>query len=1728
MRISIVLEALTADFQTDMKRAEKSLEKSVREIEKTAKQVGVAVGAALASAVTALGALGVQAINSADKLYDASQRTGVMVKALSQLKYAAEQSGTSFEAVEKGLQKLAREADSGGKNLARIGVSATDAAGRMRPMDEILLDVSERFAGMGNATEKVAAAQAIFGKASAALIPMLSEGKAGLQAFAQEADRLGVTVSDKAAKAAAEFNDNLDKLKSSAVGLGNDIAAELLPALLDVTNAAVEFVKQIREDGTLAAWIQGIKDAAKYIDELAVFIATRLVAGALVSLISALATATTGFGLAAGAANVFKLALALAGGPVGIIVTAVAMLAVGLYSLESPADRAARAIEDYKGVLAGIDGMAKVNADEAMDYAVALKTEAIAHLQNAKAVLEEKRVKLELANATDRILRGGEDIPDARANSAGIAWQRAQEEAKKYTAQIEALNGKIIEIGVNDAFDRLGKGAKGAAPPVVILGDSAEETASKAKLLEQALARATDEEQRMADWTRQLSEAANSAAADMGNLAAGLAADLGGPAVQAAQEYARTLDQVKANLAAMAALAPLTADQLTQAAFVSDAAWLKYQKTLEGIGKQEAEAASRADTVANRVASAWTQAADQMAYAWGDLLTGQFDKFSDFANAIKQIWLRAVADMIAASARSNFAGMLGNGSGAGIGAGGAATAAGGAGGMLGSLLGAAGGMLGGTGFGTGLLASGSIFSGAGLLGGITGSISAGVSSILGGSIMQGVGLLAGPVGLIAGAVMLLTSVIKKDKPPDFRVGGTNGRVRGVEGNFDTVFGQVNAGSRQISWESLVEPMQQFDLGIQQLVQTMGGGQPQIDAIRDTLSRWVVDLKGDAATAENVLGSRFSAVLTTFSTDIQSFVGTVGTVQERLAKLTDALAIEKIVDTGALGETFAEVSALLTEYRTGTEAIADTYGRVLGSVMLLDEALSISGTSLDLTRAEMIRFATDITEAAGGLERAQSLWSAYFETFYTADERAAYALQRAQANAATQAGDIGLNASDFAGAAGAQQFRDLFETMLPTLSAEAVVQWLEFAQALGVVLDLTGEVTEAVTETAAQVSTSLTDLMASVTEQLEQYAPPQTFAQRLQAINVETDAMIAQARALGATEEQLGQIRALSAARLGEVLDEQAAAMADYQSIVQGINDEIADASGLSDFGREMREINRGLADTTASLNAAARAAGLQGAAESDLAAAHELAAIRAAAAIARLEERGRSVVQELYGTPLERLNEQIAAIEAGIGGFAGGVSGGMEQVTQATDNAVQAQLGAQQRIRDWLDNLMLGDLGGLRPRDALAEAQTLFDRTLASALGGDAEAMAALPGLADQLLRLGQRVYASGDPYFDLRDAIREALTQVAGLAVENPLPVGTGGGGIIGNDGGFGGNGNGDVSGLYAERDRLMAEQAAAERRALATELAGVIRDLVVATGQPLDEIETTLGFSMRDLVTDLGVNLNELTVATATQLADIAQATGTELTALASSVGVDLGGLADRQSLLNDALEADIAALPEGQRAALESLLRDVEEAAALGDTAGVERGIGDMEDAIGDMSEDIRDALAPYFIGIRPIDPVTELGHLSSMDTILSDSRGELQAHTLLLGNIYDVLNGPAAPSPPTGPLGPGGGFPGYAVGTAFVPKDGPAYLHRGEAVFPASVSEFFRREGIPTGGNQDALVAELRELRRERREGDEYTRRLEQRIQQLETTTARGDDAKVRAMDRQLDAMKRVRP
>jgi hypothetical protein len=121
------------------------------------------------------------------------------------------------------------------------------------PTEKVLLEIATVFAGLEDGAVKSALAVELFGRSGLDLIPFLNQGAAGIAQLTAEAERLGLKLTAETARAAEAFNDNLTALKASSTSLGIALTGELLPELLNITNAMREAA---REAGVLRAlWV---------------------------------------------------------------------------------------------------------------------------------------------------------------------------------------------------------------------------------------------------------------------------------------------------------------------------------------------------------------------------------------------------------------------------------------------------------------------------------------------------------------------------------------------------------------------------------------------------------------------------------------------------------------------------------------------------------------------------------------------------------------------------------------------------------------------------------------------------------------------------------------------------------------------------------------------------------------------------------------------------------------------------------------------------------------------------------------------------------------------------------------------------------------------------------------------------------------------------------------------------------------------------------------------------------------------------------------------------------------------------------------------------------------------------------------------------------------------------------------------------------------------------------
>lgn len=187
----------------------------------------------------------------ADSLNDISERLGITVEKLSELDYIAGQSGTSFETLQKGYIKLSEsivKANEGSEEqieiFNKLGISYKNADGSLRSTQSVLEDLAGTFENSKNDTNKMKIALDLLGKSGIELVPLLNNGKEGLENLRKEAEELGLIISSKTTAQIGALGDTFDKVSKVSRNSMINLGATIAPALNVILSGFLEFKKE--------------------------------------------------------------------------------------------------------------------------------------------------------------------------------------------------------------------------------------------------------------------------------------------------------------------------------------------------------------------------------------------------------------------------------------------------------------------------------------------------------------------------------------------------------------------------------------------------------------------------------------------------------------------------------------------------------------------------------------------------------------------------------------------------------------------------------------------------------------------------------------------------------------------------------------------------------------------------------------------------------------------------------------------------------------------------------------------------------------------------------------------------------------------------------------------------------------------------------------------------------------------------------------------------------------------------------------------------------------------------------------------------------------------------------------------------------------------------------------------------------------------------------------------
>lgn len=266
----VTFRADLTDLNKSIKTATGAMKKDFGAVMDLTKQVGAGFTLMGGAIIGGLTGIVVSTANAADAVFDMSKKTGMSTEAVSKWAFALKQSGgdiTTLQTAIRGMSNFIDGARQGQttmvETLARLNMTVAEFNG-LTP-EQAFLKLGEAVAQIPDPMTRAAIAQDVFGKSGMAMLPVLSEGRAGLQSMFDEAERAGAVFSEAEAAMGDQFNDALGSLTASLQGAGKEIAIALIPTLIEMIGWIRDTVIAVKDwtqaHPQLTGWIVKISAA---------------------------------------------------------------------------------------------------------------------------------------------------------------------------------------------------------------------------------------------------------------------------------------------------------------------------------------------------------------------------------------------------------------------------------------------------------------------------------------------------------------------------------------------------------------------------------------------------------------------------------------------------------------------------------------------------------------------------------------------------------------------------------------------------------------------------------------------------------------------------------------------------------------------------------------------------------------------------------------------------------------------------------------------------------------------------------------------------------------------------------------------------------------------------------------------------------------------------------------------------------------------------------------------------------------------------------------------------------------------------------------------------------------------------------------------------------------------------------------------------------------------------
>lgn len=424
-----------------------------------------ALSAAAAGALAGIVTLTVTAAKQADEWDTMSQQIGLSTEAIQKFQYASERVDVDFSTITGAITRMKSNLDSTSGVWEKIGVQVKDQHGQYRDIEAIFFDTIKALSRIENETERDTVAMDIFGKKANELAGIIDDGGAALKELGDEAESLGLIVSDEDIERMTQYDDLLEgmkaQIKAALVSVAIPAIEALTPLVLKLSEAIKAIAQRLANMNPVVmiiimmvlALVAAISPVATLIARIT--IAVRGLAAAIPLISTALQT-------------VQASATALMSNPyvlmIGLIIAALVLLGIAIYEVVQHWDEIKPAIDNamnnmrsaIESGIAAVQGFAdriKQRFDDVMN--------ALQRVKDGFGALGDKvkNVLTEVSNAFNDLQQKARD---AGANIINSFVSGVKSVISKVTQAFKQLADTIKSIWTQTANDATNAGYKTA------------------------------------------------------------------------------------------------------------------------------------------------------------------------------------------------------------------------------------------------------------------------------------------------------------------------------------------------------------------------------------------------------------------------------------------------------------------------------------------------------------------------------------------------------------------------------------------------------------------------------------------------------------------------------------------------------------------------------------------------------------------------------------------------------------------------------------------------------------------------------------------------------------------------------------------------------------------------------------------------------------------------------------------------------------------------------------------------------------------------------------------------------------------------------------------------------------------------------------------------------------------------------------------------------------------